>query len=87
MSNVWTDEEESAFAEIMAAGGLGRMESIRLYRRFKNDVGAALKYARGHRGNAKREAVLAKARAEKRIKPGFYRQKRAQTNAAVGMEG
>jgi hypothetical protein len=42
----WTDEEECAFAEIMAAGKLERLTAIRLYRRFKGDLQKALKSAR-----------------------------------------
>jgi len=42
----WTDEEECAFAEIMAAGKLERLPAIRLYRRFKGDLGKAVKCAR-----------------------------------------
>jgi len=41
----WTYEEEKAFAEIMAAGGLERLPAIRLYRRFKGSLTKSLKYA------------------------------------------
>jgi hypothetical protein len=42
---MWTDEEEAAFAKLMATG-LERMEAIRMYRRFKGDLKRALKYAK-----------------------------------------
>jgi hypothetical protein len=45
----WTAAEESAFAQIMAAGGLLRLESIRLYRRSRGDLAKALQIAADNR--------------------------------------
>ena len=42
----WTDEEEQAFAELMATG-LSRIAAIQMWKRFKKDLPKALKYARG----------------------------------------
>jgi hypothetical protein len=77
----WTDQEESAFAEIMAMSGLERLPAIRLYRRFKGDLRRAIKHARGS-GNpeaqANRQAALVKARSTRRLKGVLYRENCSQ---------
>ena len=78
----WTDEEERAFAQLMAAGGLERMEAIRLYRRFKCDLKRALQYATG-----RNEGAAAKKRDGKRFKGMFLRSERSEANAAGGERG
>ena len=45
-TDVWTDDEEAAFAEIMAAGGIERLPAIRLWKRFHRDLKKALRHAR-----------------------------------------
>ncbi len=86
MGKGWTDEEECVFAEIMAASSLGRLAAIRLYRRFKGDLGKALKYACGP-GNRElqtnRQAALVKARSVRRLKGVFYRENRSQRRQSL----
>jgi hypothetical protein len=42
----WTDEEEAAFAQVMAAGNLPRLPAIRLLRRFHGNLPKAIKLAK-----------------------------------------
>ena len=68
---MWTDEEEQAFAELMAAG-LERLAAIRLYRRMEGDLKKAMKHAKATQ--ARKEV------ASERFKGRFHRQNRPQTN-------
>lgn len=62
----WTNEEESAFAQLRETGRLERMEAIRLLRRFRGNMMKALGYAqqigkqraRGRNGGEVRAARL-----------------------------
>lgn len=67
----WTDDEEAAFAELMAAGRLERLPAIRLWKRFNRDLKKALKYAGGE-PMASRNASLVSARASKRVKGASF---------------
>jgi hypothetical protein len=53
----WTDEEESSFLQVIAAGSIKRMEAIRLYRRMKADLKRALTHAR-ERGEGKESVAM-----------------------------
>jgi head-tail adaptor len=44
----WTDAEERAFAEIMAASRLSRLEAIRLWKRCRKDTAKAVRLAKGN---------------------------------------
>lgn len=74
----WTDEEERAFARIMATGQMERMSAIRLYRRCRGNLAKALKYAT--------ESAFAKEAARNRFKGGFHRQNRSLANAQPNIE-
>ena len=64
----WTEQEERAFAEIMAAGKIERLPAIRLYRRCRGDLRKALKYARKQAPNRRAVDKLSQAREAKRRK-------------------
>jgi len=67
----WTQQEEAAFAQIMAAGDLPRIRAIQLYRRCKSRLALALQIARGETparpspATPAQIAALAKANAAK----------------------
>ncbi len=82
----WSDEEESAFEQLMEVGGLERLDAIRLFRRFRGDLRRALKYAKG-RSEPKRDAGLIKARGTKRLKWGFLQTESSQVKPAGGDSG
>lgn len=67
MLSGWTDSEESAFSELMALG-LGRLEAIRLFRRFRGGLRKAKKYARKRAPNPGMIEKLSQARDAKRRK-------------------
>ena len=48
MYDTWTDEQESAFASIMAAGNLERLDAIRLYRRNRENLSRSLAIAKAN---------------------------------------
>lgn len=70
----WTQQEEAASAEIMAAGQLQRMPAIQLYRRCRARLALALQIARGEAparpssATPQQLASLAKANAAKASK-------------------
>ena len=78
----WTDEEETAFAEIMAAGQIERLPAIRLYRRCRSNLNRALEYARETAGlKAKRSGGVTK-----RLKGQFVRLNRSLANPRASSE-
>jgi len=68
---MWTDEEEQAFATLMATG-LERLAAIRLFRRMKGDLKKAMRHAR--------ESQERKEVARQRFKGRLQGQNRPQTN-------
>jgi hypothetical protein len=62
----WSALEELAFDEIMKAGNLDRMQSIRLFRRNGSDLAKALTIARDNRREPKPRATITKAAQDRR---------------------
>lgn len=80
----WTDAEEAAFAQIMAAGRLERLPAIRLYRRCRCALNRALQIAsesselKGKRNVSGRHA--------QRLKGQFVRLNRHEANRLASSE-
>lgn len=87
--DAWTAEEESAFAQLMTAGHLERMQAIRLFRRCRCNLAKALAIAKTNAPTVVRNRAAGQARirrgAEKRSEGTFIGRRmhsgRLQANA------
>jgi hypothetical protein len=97
--DTWTDSEEAAFVQLMAAGKLERMAAIRLYRRCKDDLVKALQIAREIYGvsdakttayettRSARVAGLVKARAARHLNGPIQQRKSCSTAITKAQRG
>jgi hypothetical protein len=66
-SRAWTDEEEAAFAKIMAASGLARVATIQLFRRCGSDMDTALVVAGEYKVRAMRAEKAQETKASRQL--------------------
>jgi len=63
----WTDKEESAFARIMAASGLARIQAIQLFKRVGRDMDKALNVAATYQTKAARAEKVRETKVSRQL--------------------